>query len=144
MVEVIARAVVRTGGGIVLARQRGKSWWFLPGGHVEPGEAATRALARELDEELGMAVADEAQVTPIGVVEHAYTEDGCQRSEVNLVFAVTTAQSEFTSREDHLEFAVVQLDDLEGVQVRPGPLEAALRAWLRDGRQFVRTLPALS
>ncbi|MEM7139579.1 MAG: NUDIX domain-containing protein [Actinomycetota bacterium] len=35
--------------------------WDLPGGHIEPGESATAALVRELDEELGIRIADDEE-----------------------------------------------------------------------------------
>lgn len=51
--EIIARAVIRRDGQLLLVRQRTKSWSFLPGGHVEPGERVEVALVREIAEELG-------------------------------------------------------------------------------------------
>jgi 8-oxo-dGTP diphosphatase len=138
-VEVIARAVICTPDGVLLARQRGKSWSFLPGGHAERGETIAAALARELDEELGMAVTDTA---PVGMVEHSYEEDGRQRHELNVVFAVRTGQREFQSREDHLTFHVVSWDELAGHPVRPGPIGAALLGWAPGSQPFLSTLPA--
>jgi 8-oxo-dGTP pyrophosphatase MutT (NUDIX family) len=138
-VEVIARAVVCTPEGVLLARQRGKSWSFLPGGHAEPGETLAAALARELDEEIGLAVTG---VVPAGMVEHSYEQDGLRRHELNVVFAVTTGEREFRSREDHLSFHVVAWDKLGGHQVRPGPVHAALLAWTADRVPFLSTLPA--
>jgi mutator protein MutT len=35
--------------------------WDVPGGHVEPGESGREALAREVDEELGVVVVDAHQ-----------------------------------------------------------------------------------
>jgi 8-oxo-dGTP diphosphatase len=57
-VEVAAAVIQRADGAFLLARRpAGKAYagyWEFPGGKVEPGEPADRALARELHEELGI------------------------------------------------------------------------------------------
>jgi 8-oxo-dGTP diphosphatase len=68
LLPVVAAALV-DGDGRVLLQQRppGKAMaglWEFPGGKVEPGETPEAALARELDEELGIAV-DLAAMTPV-------------------------------------------------------------------------------
>lgn len=53
-IEVVAAIIVRD--NRIFATQRGygvwKDWWEFPGGKVEPGEALTDALKREIREEL--------------------------------------------------------------------------------------------
>ncbi len=57
-----AFGVLRRGGRILFVANRRRVGgrevvtWDLPGGQVEPGEAMGEALARELDEEIGIAV----------------------------------------------------------------------------------------
>lgn len=57
-VEVAAAVIQRADGAFLLARRpAGKvyaGYWEFPGGKIEPGEPAARALARELHEELGI------------------------------------------------------------------------------------------
>jgi 8-oxo-dGTP diphosphatase len=60
LVEVAAAVIQRADGSFLLARRPvGKvyaGYWEFPGGKVEAGEPAERALARELHEELGIEV----------------------------------------------------------------------------------------
>lgn len=117
--EIIARAVIRRDGNLLLARQSTKSWSFLPGGHVEPGERIEPALIREIAEELGT----DAKITSfVGAVEHGYLQDGVTHHELNLVFNVAIADSDPTSQEGHLEFHWLPLDQLADTDIRPGTL----------------------
>lgn len=121
--EIIARAVIRRDGQLLVARQRNKSWSFLPGGHVEPGEPVEVALVRELGEELGT----EAKIAGfVGAVENSYIEDGTTHHEINLVFEVVITDTEPVSQEDHLEFHWLPLNQLAEADVRPGALKNAL------------------
>jgi 8-oxo-dGTP diphosphatase len=121
--EIIARAVIRRDGRLLLARQRTKSWSFLPGGHIDPGERIEPALLREIGEELGT----EARVNGfVGAVEHGYTEDGQVHHELNLVFDVSIDQPDPVSREEHLEFHWLPLTALADADVRPRALRDAL------------------
>lgn len=56
---VVAAAMIEDGRVLVQQRPEGTSLaglWEFPGGKIEPGESPEAALARELDEELGITV----------------------------------------------------------------------------------------
>jgi 8-oxo-dGTP diphosphatase len=76
---VVAAALVREDGRVCLqqrppGKQHGGLWEF-PGGKVESGEAPRHALARELAEELGIAVDPEA-LAAVGFAEGPLGQGG--------------------------------------------------------------------
>jgi 8-oxo-dGTP diphosphatase len=133
--EIIARGVVRRDSDLLVVRLRNESWWFLPGGHVEPGEPVEAALVRELAEELGVkATVDRF----LGAVEYGYVDDGIDHHEVNLVFQVVIDDPDPVAREEHLELHWLPLDHLADADVRPSTLRDALVPDQQEGPPFWR------
>ena len=73
IVEVVVGVLIREDGKMLLSsRPEGKpyaGYWEFPGGKIEAAETAEAALARELEEELGVLV---KRSTPWFVMEHRY------------------------------------------------------------------------
>ncbi len=84
-IETIARALIRRGNHVLLCRALDGGYDYLPGGHIEFGEPAAIAVARELDEEAGL----DSTVGPLLLAfENRFTQDGRQHHELTLVFHV--------------------------------------------------------
>ena len=83
MITVVAALIHDGGELLVCQRKRGTSFamlWEFPGGKVKPGEELERALARELDEELGARATIGSEVYR---TQHRYAELG---EPIELVF----------------------------------------------------------
>ncbi len=140
-IEVIARLMILTPGGVLVVRQHGKNGGFLLGGHVEHGETAVDSVIRELREETGLTLAPDV-IERAGVVEHAYTEDGEYHHEINVVFTAIIDSDHVPSLEDHLESLVVPIEQFSDFALRPAALKDALLGWLANRRPFFSPLPA--
>ena len=82
MVQVVAAVLQREGKILIGQRKPEQSHplkWEFPGGKVEPGESPEQALARELDEELGITGATGEVIT-----RYLYTYPG--KDPIELIF----------------------------------------------------------
>jgi 8-oxo-dGTP diphosphatase len=131
-IELIARGVLIGPRGILLCQSVGQDNTFLPGGHVEHGESATAALARELQEELGMRVKVEDF---LGALEAVYTHEGRVHHEVNLVFGISSPtlvrRAKLTASESHINFSWQPINALTDANLLPKPLRALIPQWTR-------------
>ncbi len=87
MVQVVAAILERDGKILIGQRKPGQSHalqWEFPGGKVEPGETPEQALARELEEELGISGVAGAEIT-----RYPYAYPG--KSTIELIFFRVTA-----------------------------------------------------
>ena len=74
--KLAAIAVVIHEGRVLLVRRKNApdaGLWGFPGGHVDPGETALAAAARELAEETGVVATPERYLTNIDVIERDAT-----------------------------------------------------------------------
>src|SRR5580658_2619278 len=123
MVQVVAAIIEREGRILIGQRQAEQSHplqWEFPGGKIEPGESPEQALARELEEELGIAAVIGPRITHI---RHNYRHGGA----VDLLFfAVHEFSGEIVNRIYH-EVRWTRLEDLPGYEFL-----AADRGLIRD------------
>ncbi len=111
---VPAVGVVCLRGEEVLLIRRGtpprQGEWSLPGGRIEPGEAATDAAIRELREETGV----EARLTGLlDVVDGIFPSAG--RHYVLIDYAAEWLSGEPVAGDDALEARFVPLDQVEAL-----------------------------
>lgn len=137
-IELIARGVVVHEGCVLLCRSLSHGYAYLPGGHVEFGEQAARALERELEEEIGLP----ARVGRcLLVTEERFDVGGVLHHEINIVFHVEQLGAsaepprDVSSREAKIGFEWVHLAALHETDLRP----ATIKAWLMAGQTGATT-----
>ncbi|KLL09628.1 NUDIX domain-containing protein [Protofrankia coriariae] len=139
MIEVSARLVAFTEDRLLLANHRGQTWYFLPGGNVEPGESVETALRRETNEETGLRVRD---IEFLGCVEHLYDEGGTSFHEINLLFAAQVPWgTDIGSREDGIDIVSVAFHDLPTLDVRPAATTVVITDWVTSRRPSWKPAP---
>jgi mutator protein MutT len=111
--QLVVAAVLRRDEAVLLCRRplakRHGGLWELPGGKLHPGETAERALARELEEELGLTL------TSAGARLAQFDDPG---STFTVAFHHVEARGEPEPRE-HLEVRWVPIADAAAYDLAP-------------------------
>jgi 8-oxo-dGTP diphosphatase len=127
-------AILSWKGRILLCRhEKGdRKYWLLPGGGVNSGESLTRALHRELAEEIG--IGDELPLEgPVAIVDSiAPARSYVAKHVVHIIFSgdlggrsLETVTSQDAAVRGHRLFSVPELDD---VVLHP-PIQRFLTRW---------------
>ncbi|MCL6308549.1 NUDIX domain-containing protein [Pseudomonas syringae] len=134
IIRIAAALLIGADGRTLLVRKRGTQAFMQPGGKIEPGEPAPQALARELEEELGLIV-DPAQALFLGEFTAAAANEpgfevNCQLYEVRTdAQAVPAAEIE--------EVLWVDAHSHAGLQLAPLTRDLILPLYLK--RQAARS-----
>jgi 8-oxo-dGTP diphosphatase len=112
----VAAALIVRGGEVLIGQRRPDQpmalQWEFPGGKIEAGESPEQALARELDEELGIHATIGPRVTRI---RHNYRHGGA----VDLQFFAVHQFSGEIVNHIYQQVRWVRLDDLPGYDFLP-------------------------
>jgi ADP-ribose pyrophosphatase YjhB (NUDIX family) len=99
------RAVIHEGENLLAVRMKGQNYCFLPGGRHEIGETLSRAIIREIKEELGLPAAIQRY---LGIIENGWKENNSDVYEINHVFEVKIPKLKTNkyprSKENKIEF----------------------------------------
>jgi 8-oxo-dGTP pyrophosphatase MutT (NUDIX family) len=130
-----AAAVILRDNAVLLHKLEGDTFWYLPGGRVDPGESAAATVVRELHEELSVV----SECGPLlWLVENFFSYAGKQFHEIGMYFIVSpspdsmllTSDGPYQGTEGHraLTFAWFDRSRLDTVDLRPAFLARALAA----------------
>ncbi len=147
-IEVISRVLVVERGHVLLCKHAKRGYTYLPGGHVEFGESASDAGARELMEEAGLKVKIGACVL---VEEHSFEQKGTRRHEVNFVFVAKCAKATSTpggstlrvipdavaSLEKGIEFVWWPVNSLTKADLKPASMVTVIGELVKKKRGVV-------
>jgi len=157
-IRLDVRLVALAGDRVLLTRPSGQLWHTLPGGLVEPGEGAERALARHCG---GLLVPTDSEITFAGAVEHtgdagapaggaapaepaggswAHGTPGAEHVLTLLFTGDWRGGDDPPSTWRDQQVSAVGVDELAVTRLAPLPVAWAARHWLANNRPGWRRL----
>lgn len=129
-IHVSAALITDAAGRVLFVRKRGTTTFMQPGGKPEPGETAAEALARELEEELGLVVAPEL-LRPLGSFEADAANEPGHRVVAD-AFALSAEPDDVSPRAEIEELRWIAQSEASAQPLAPLSLEHLLPlVWAR-------------
>lgn len=134
----VSRAVIISENHILLAYNPiNFSFYYLPGGHIDPGESSESAIIRELKEETGFYFKKNKF---LGCLEYffdcKYYGKGCHEHEYNFIFLMESDNLKYgvipEQQEEHIYFKWIPLVDLMYLYLEPKPLAELINLWINS------------
>lgn len=125
-IEIILRAIIINDNQILLCQPLDKSYYYLPGGHLEKGERLEDCLKREIKEEAGVEI---KSMQFLVLLEHFYNE----HHEINLLYKteLTTSKTDAViCQEDHFIFTWVEISKFKSINLLPPNVKEFLIKYL--------------
>ena len=123
---VSVKGIVVRGSDVVLVKNR-RDEWELPGGKLELGEAPELCVAREIEEELGLAV------EPVGLVDAwVYTIEAGTHVLILTYGCAERARYTAVLSDEHTQLAWIALTDVGGLHM-PDGYKRSIARWANAG-----------
>jgi 8-oxo-dGTP pyrophosphatase MutT (NUDIX family) len=110
------KAIIVRDGRVLLLKESPRAKWELPGGRIDGKQTIEESVARELAEEI-----PGAKLRSLGDLVHAATGDFMVENDHRLCLIFYTADvdlpHELTLSEEHLEYAWVDPESIEGYDI---------------------------
>lgn len=132
----IVRLLIREGAFLLLAKFLKGGFYFLPGGGIEFNEPMHQAAIRELHEEIGIEEKAVKSLSPVGILENSFLDQGNPIHELNLVCLCQiegfSASLPVISQESHLAFEWIEIAILKEIDLRPEALKDLIPVFCDD------------
>jgi 8-oxo-dGTP diphosphatase len=109
--RVAVKAIIQKADKFLVVHEIDGESWDMPGGGLDYGEPILDALARELEEEIGVKINPSAIQGDIVFISNGTIVDGIPR--VNIFYRVDINEQDITTTKDVDEYRWMTLDELE-------------------------------
>ena len=127
------RLIITKGDKILIAKIKGGSFYFLPGGGLEFNESIEGAINRELREELGIKL---KSAKFVGINETRFKDKHGVNHGIDLVYKVDVNKLSDVSKERHIVFEFKKISEISKLNLLPGSLKKNLVGWFKDQKVF--------